>query len=400
MLSQSLSLIVFRKELRETLRDKRVILGVIVSPLLVTPLLMGTFLFFVGKKTIDNREKTIEVGIFEEAAFPQLVDHLENQDAVSLKPYSTREDAENAVKERKAQVAVVVAEDAASAYQANASAPLEIIFNAANENSFNALSRLQETIRRFDREALAQRIEGAQLPEQFARPTRIERVNIATSTSAGSFALGLILPYIIVMSAAFGSIQTAFDICAGEKERGTMETLLVSPASRYQIVVGKLLTILVISLIASCCALTGILVPISLGVEHFKGMIGDMISFNFVSVFWMMLIVIPLALFTSSILLVISSFSRNQKEAQTYIFPFFSIVILPAMLSSILGAESQLYTAFIPILNISLTMKQIFGDVFDPLYFGIALGSSLIYALIAVRIAAAFFQREQILFRT
>ncbi len=178
-----------------------------------------------------------------------------------------------------------------------------------------------------------------------------------------------------------------------------METLLVSPASRYEIVIGKLMTILVISLIASCCAITGILAPLAFGVELFKDLMGDVISFNFVSIIWMLLIVIPLALFTSSVLLVISSFSHNQKEAQTYILPFFSIVILPAMLSSVLGAESQLYTAFIPILNISLTMKQIFGDLFDPVYFGIALSTSLVYALLAVRLAASFFQRETILFR-
>jgi sodium transport system permease protein len=98
--------------------------------------------------------------------------------------------------------------------------------------------------------------------------------------------------------------------------------------------------------------------------------------------------------------LVISSFARNQKEAQTYILPFFSIVILPAVLSTVLGAESHIFTAFIPILNISLTMKQIFGDLFDPLYFGISLATSFLYAFLAMRLAASFFQREQILFRT
>ena len=70
------------------------------------------------------------------------------------------------------------------------------------------------------------------------------------------------------------------------------------------------------------------------------------------------------------------------------------------MLSSIFGAEAHLYTAFIPVLNISLTMKQILGDLFNPLYFAISLGSSFIYAYIVMRIATAFFLRENILFRT
>ena len=261
---------------------------------------------------------------------------------------------------------------------------------------------MQGLITKFDKFALNKRIQVKSLPESFASPTLIETTSTDTSKSAGalSLVLGTILPYLIVISAAFGGIQTAFDLCAGEKERGTMETLLVSPASREEIVRGKLYTILLISLIASFCAITGILAPLGLGIDLFKDLIGDQISFDLLSIFWMLLLVVPLALFTSSLLLVISSFARNQKEAQTYILPFISVVLLPAILSSILGAESSIYTAFIPVLNISLTMKQIFGDLSEPLYFTISLTTSLLYAIIVMRLATALFQREQILFRT
>lgn len=400
MSKNSLTSTVFLKEIRETLRDKRVILGVIVSPLLVTPLLIGTLLFFAGKKEIEKRASIVEVGIVEQSVFPELVDQLKGDNTFNVQVFDSRGAAKEAIEDRKIRAALIVSENARSEFSSNNSAPLEILYNLANENSQNAQSRLQNFIGRFDRGALMERIEVAGLAENFAKPTKIEITNIATSASAGSFVLGLFLPYIIVMSAAFGGIQTAFDLCAGEKERGTMETLLVSPASRYEIVIGKLLTILTISFIASCCAITGIIVPIALGLEFFTKLVGDSISFNFLSVIWMLLIVIPLALFTSSLLLVISSFARNQKEAQTYILPFFSVVILPAMLSSVLGAEAPIYTAFIPILNISLTMKQIFGDLFDPLFFSISLVSSFTYAFLAMRLAVSFFQREQILFRT
>ncbi len=400
MFSRSLALTVFKKELRETLRDKRVILGVIVSPLLVTPLLIGALFFFVGKKEIEKRNSIVDVGLVEQSELSALVDHLDQDSSINLSRFDSREAAQAAVEERIVRAALIITGTAASDFASNQSADLEIIFNTANENSLNTRIRLGESIRQFDNGALASRIKEAGLPDGFNRPTHVQTTDIASSTEAGSFALGLILPYIIVMSAAFGGIQTAFDLCAGEKERGTMETLLVSPASRTDIISGKLLTILVISLIASFCAIAGILLPLTFGLEIFRELTGESISFNPVSILWMLLIVIPLALFTSSLLLLISSFARNQKEAQTYILPFFSVVILPAMLSSILGAETHVYTAFIPILNISLTMKQIFGDLFDPLYFGISLASSFLYALLAMRLAAAFFRREQILFRT
>lgn len=400
MSKTSLTSTVFLKEIRETLRDKRVILGVIVSPLLVTPLLIGTVLFFAGKKEIEKNASIVEVGIVEKSAFPEFIDQLKEDEGFNTHEFDSREAAQQAIEDRAIRAALIVSENAQTEFSSNNSAPLEILFNLANENSQFAQSRLKSFIAKFDKDTLAGRIETARLPENFAKPTKVKTTNIAKSSSTASFVLGLFLPYIIVMSAAFGGIQTAFDLCAGEKERGTMETLLVSPASRYEIVTGKLLTILTISFVASCCAITGIIAPIAFGLEFFKKLLGDSISINFISIIWVMLIVIPLALLTSSLLLVISSFARNQKEAQTYILPFFSIVILPAVLSTVLGAESHIFTAFIPILNISLTMKQIFGDLFDPLYFGISLATSFLYAFLAMRLAASFFQREQILFRT
>ncbi len=400
MFSRSLSWVVFRKELRETLRDKRVILGVIISPLLVTPLIFGIGAFFIGQKVMKNNAATLEVGIVEKGSFPELIQTLEDDDSVNAQRFETRQAAIDALTERVVRTVLIVSENARRDFQNDRSASIEVIFNLANETSQNTNTRLRSLIEKFGRDALVQRIQAKELPESFAKPIRIKSTNIASSESTGGFVLGIILPYIIIIAAAFGGIQTAFDLCAGEKERSTMETLLVSPVSRSDIVRGKLYTIFAISLIASLCAITGVVVPLVVGLDFFKDIAGDYISIKLSSIPAMLLIVVPLALFTSSLLLAISSFARNQKEAQTYILPFISIVLLPVMLSTIFGAETQLYTAFIPVMNISLTMKQILGDLFDPLYFAIALGSSFLYAFAVMRIATALFQRESILFRT
>jgi len=373
---------------------------VIISPLLVTPLILGTAAFFVGKKVTNQSAAVLDIGIVEHGAFPDLIEKLEDDDSIKTQKFETRKAAIEAIDKRTVRSVLVVSENAQQNFQSDQSASLEIIYNLANENSQNANSRLQNIIQKFSLNALSERVQAKALPDSFTKPIDIKNTNIASSDSTGAFILGMILPYIIVISAAFGGIQTAFDICAGEKERSTMETLLVSPASRPQIVLGKLFTIFAISLLASICAMTGVLAPLVIGLDSFKDILGDQISINLSSIPAMLLIVVPLALFTSSLLLVISSFARNQKEAQTYVLPFISIILLPAMLSTIFGAETQLYTAFIPVMNISLTMKQILGDLFDPLYFAISLGSSFLYAYIVMRIATAFFQRENILFRT
>lgn len=396
---RSLTTVIFLKELRETLRDKRVVLGVIVSPLVLTPLLIAAIAFFAGKKAVQLQTETLPVGLYEEAAFPELTDLFEAAEALEIRRFATRAEAEAEISGRSIRAAIVVPAAAREAYSTNGSARVEILYNRANENSENAKNRLRGLLREFDTAALGRRLAQSGLPESFAKPTQVVETSLAEREDMGGFLLSMILPYLVVMGAAFGGINTAFDLCAGEKERGTLETLLVTPASRNQIVQGKLLTVFVVSLASALCSVLGILFVMLSGLALFRSVLGDYLDFSAARLAALFVIVAPLSLLTSSGLLLVSSFARNQKEAQAYIFPFIAIVVFPAGLSSILGAESPLYTAFIPILNVALAMKQILGNVFDLNYFCISLAASLAYAIIGMRAAAALFQRESILFR-
>lgn len=392
--------IVFAKELRETLRDKRVLIGVMVFPLLVTPLLILASTFFAGKKAMGQKSAILPIGIYQEIEFPQLLEHLEADEKLKIVPLESPDHIEKAIEDRRIRAALIVSVSAANEFEQHATSPLEIVFNQANEKSENARQRLRKSLRSFDKAAVSLRLKSKALSENFIRPTKIKERSVASKESFAGYILGIFLPYIIIMSASFGGMTTAFDLCAGEKERGTMETLLVSPAPRLSIVQGKLYTVCVISVIAATCALIGIIVPLQSGLSIFHELIGDTFSISYPAIGGMLLIVLPLSLLTSSALLLVSSFARTPKEAQTYVFPFMMIVIFPAMLSSILGAESPLYTAFIPILNTALAMKQMLGGGFDSAYFIISLSTSIAYALVGARLATKLFQRESFIFRS
>lgn len=390
---------VYLKEMRETLRDKRVVIGVVVFPLLVMPILLAAVTFFATKKVIDQQTSTMVVQVIQEGDFPQLLDHIEADNSLKVEPASSRASSIAAIEDRSVRAAIVIKSDSQIAFDRDKTANLEIIYDQANEKSEAARQRLRKLLDSFNRQAIEARLQSKELASEFIRPTEVKETSIASKESMGGFILGAFLPYLVVMGAAFGGMTTAFDLCAGEKERGTMETLLVSPASRYEIVMGKLFTIFTISLCSALCLLAGFIIPIQSGLSFFSDAIGNSISISYTSIFAILAIVAPLALLTSSGLLAVSSFARNQKEAQTYIFPFMMAVLFPAMLSSILGAESPFYTAFIPILNIALTMKQVLAGSHTSAYFVTALGSSFIYAFIAVRMVTHLFQRESILFR-
>lgn len=395
----SMTSVIFRKEMKETFRDKRVILGVIVSPLLLTPVLMGFILFFASQKAIEQQTATLNVGILAEYSFPELTNHVEANEGLNVTRYETREEATEAINNLSSRAVLIISENAQTAFESNGKAPIEILYNNSNENSENAKNRLRRILRKFDQTALADRLAAEGLDQAFTTPTLVTETSLAEKEALVGFVLSMILPYLVVMGAAFGGINTAFDLCAGEKERGTMETLLVSPASRYDIVKGKLFTIFTISLVSAVCSILGILIVIIFGGQIAKAIMDQELIVSYSNLAALVVIVIPLSLLTSAGLLFISSFARNQKEAQAYIFPLVAIVLFPAALSSILGAESPLYTAFIPILNIALAMKQLLGNVFDLQFFCIALGTSFAYAFAAMKAAASLFQKESILFR-
>jgi len=396
----SLSKVIFLKELRETLRDKRVILSVIVSPLLLTPALMGAVMFFGSKKAVEQQTTVLDIGIYQEAAFPELTDYLEGNDKLKITPYESRESAIEALQDYRARAIVAIPLNARVVFQSNGSAPIEIIYDQANENSSNAHNRVRNLLREFNRTQTQERLIGASLDPSFIKPTVITSTSIAQTSAVVGFALSMFLPYIVIMGAAFGGLNTAFDLCAGEKERGTMETLLVSPASRAQIVIGKLFTIFVISLISAICSILGIVLALSFGGQIIESIFGEAPSISYANLAALVVIVIPLALLSSAALLIVSSFARNQKEAQTYIFPFIAIFIFPAALSFVFDAESALYTGLIPVLNIALCMKQILGNAFDLPFFSVALCSSLAYAWVSIKLTTGLFQRESILFRS
>lgn len=395
-----LTKVIFLKELRETLRDKRVILGVVISPLLLTPALMGAVFFFASKKAVEQQTATLDIGIYQQADFPELTDFVSQNDSIKTAAYPSRDDAIEALQSYAARAILVIPENARSTFLANSSAPLEILYDQANENSSNAHNRLRGILSDFNKQHTALRLENASLDPTFIEPTKTTSTSIAEKSAVVGFALSMFLPYLVVMGAAFGGLNTAFDICAGEKERGTMETLLVSPASRREIVSGKLYTICVVSIISAICSIVGIVIALAFSGQIIQSIFGEDLTISYLNLAALVIIVVPLSLLSSAALLLVSSFARNPKEAQAYIFPFIAIFLFPAVLSSILGAESPLFTALIPVLNIALSMKQLLGNAFNPTFFALALASSLAYAWLSIRLVTAFFQKETILFRS
>jgi sodium transport system permease protein len=197
----------------------------------------------------------------------------------------------------------------------------------------------------------------------------------------------------------------AIDLTAGEKERGTIETILCSPVSRVHLVLGKFFMVLTASLF------TGLLAILSMGLTFAAGKKileslepvndwGLSLAISAKAVICVFLMMVPLAVLLSAALLAIALFAKSYKEAQSYLSPLTVFVILPAVVSVLPGVELNAGLALIPVLNTSLISKEIVAGTYHWNYIALIFASSCVYAAAALAVAIRLFQREDVLFRT
>jgi sodium transport system permease protein len=207
---------------------------------------------------------------------------------------------------------------------------------------------------------------------------------------------GGILPYIFIAFGFIGCMYPAIDLFTGEKERGTIETLLTTPISRWQILVGKMLVIVSSGMLAATCALIGLFVSIEfLDIVQNKEILdivhGILTPLFIVSMFSLLL---PLVVFFAGVMIPIAVYAKSFKEAQSIITPLNFVMVLPAMIGFFPGIELNAMTAAIPVVNIVLATKELISGTLSIGYYAISLGIMLVLATLSVVVSYKQFGKE------
>ncbi len=396
--------IVWRKELTDSLRDRRTLISMTVVPLLLMPLLtigMGVVsIQLVGKAMAEVPAIMILGG--EDS--PKLKAELANLKTVRIVPAQADYAAEISNKQIRAAVDIPPGFDAKLA----SGEPLSVkiyMYEGEMKSSFG-VDRMQQFFRNLRDRAIRERLEARQLPETLIRPFDIQEQNVAPPESVGGTVLGGLVPYFVILLSLTGAMYPAMDLTAGEKERGTIETILCSPVSRTHLVLGKFLMVLTASISTAVLSMISMAVSFGVGKKILMGVAGgaadSIAQFSvsgkaLISVFFM---VLPLTVFFSAALLAISLFAKTFKEAQSYLSPLMIIAVLPAVAAVLPGVELNGVMALIPVLNISLVSKEIMTGTYHWNYIALIFVSSCAYAAIALFISVKLFQREDVLFRS
>lgn len=441
---------IWLREVRDQLRDRRTIFTIAILPLLLYPLIGMTFVqvtqfvrehptrvWVLGAQSLPSDPALIVDGQFakpfcreEDRKLLAVTvgegdgNHGKNESHQSHSSHDSHRPAESiptAIRQSQFDAVIYFPPDFADrvaafrrhlATTADPAAALpavpqpQIFFNSADDKSRIAADRVGEVLDRW-RNAIAQSVLAAKgLPPGATRPFQFEEIDVSEEQTRRAAIWSKILPFVVLIWALTGAFYPAVDLCAGEKERGTLETLLTSPAARIEIVWGKLLTVMSFSIATSLLNLasmgvTGAFIVNQIGQMAEVGRVVDLRPPPLLALFWLVLALIPIAALFSALALAIAAFARSSKEGQYYLMPLL-LISLPLMTLPMLPtAELELGTSLIPLTGMMLWLRALIeGQFADAARFALpVVGTTAGCCWLAIRWAVRQFNSESVLFR-
>ena len=402
---------IYFKELLEVYRDKRTLFSTILLPIILYPVLFIGVSSLMTRQTqkMEEETKVIALENFDDYAsygneeLDFVVENIQQKLASDdkIKIFNGETEIDTLLKD--GVIHTIVRLDSIS-FKEPQTYYFEYKYDGSNDKSSIALDKVKSIISDFEKDLIRIRLSKiTDLAEDdaYLNPLSQESklTNVASSQQMLGMIVGRILPYLLIMLLISGGAVVATDLVAGEKERKTLETLLVSSVSRNEIVMGKFLTIVTASLVNVVVNMISMYFSFKLMIgQTGSSMVGANIPLS--SFVWVLLSLLPLVSLISAVLLIISTHSRKIKEARSYESLLIMVAMMLAMVSMFPGFEMNKGLALIPIINISLLFKEIMLTGVNYIHFGFTVGSTIILNIIAITMTIKVFASEKVLFRT
>jgi len=385
---------IYFKEMLDMFRDRRALISMIVVPVIAMPGIFAVVHYFtesLGKKAV---QESARIGISARVAQPGV------RDALKITGFElvAKTDARAAVVDKS--VAAALDEEAG----ADGSGQIIIFLDRTREASSIAGERITTLLERLKLARVKTSLRGMGVSERVLDPFQVKSTNVAADKKMASFILGSVLGYAVLLLMFTGGMYPAIDMTAGEKERHTLEPLLASPASREEIVLGKIFASTTASFLTAMLTIGSLLVAIQrLGMGQSGEELEKLVSRAAPGVGAMTLILLtllPTALFAASVMIAVALFARGFKEAQSLLTPVIMAVVVPAVVGMLPGLELNVGLSLIPVFNVSQLIKEIIIGEYSPMNFVTTFASNVLYALVAFWISVRIFKTESVLFRS
>lgn len=389
---------IFKKEILDSLRDRRTLLTMIVLPVVIVPLLMILMSRAQESMMESENQKILKIAFVSNGGGDALAKKFELNKKMSVLRDIPEDKIKELVKNDSIDAGIVLPIGYDSMLIKAQRANVDFIFDGSE---MQARERVQFMLEKYAENIVEDRLESLGQDEEFIEPINIMKKNIYTRSETIAKAAGGLLPYFFVLFCFLGCLYPSIDLFAGEKERGTMETILSTPTSRFQLLFGKFLVVMLGGILSG--GLTLLSLYISANIDGFMppmmaGMFGSI--FQAKSIFIIFLMLIPLAAFFAAIMIMASIYAKSYKEAQSLIMPMQIVIIMPLLAGFIPGIKLTPLTAIIPIANISLASKEIAGGTMTPFLYFLIFASLITFAAIAIFACVKWFGNERNILRT
>jgi len=426
--------LILMREVRDQLRDRRTLFMIAVLPLLLYPLLGMTFSQFTQFMR-EQATRVLLIGDYNMEGLPKLLvdEHRFSKDLFidqsrsmllevdSEIPVKSGEDppadpmkvGKRLVQSGEFEIVVYFPPDFRArlekfrqellVHRLNGDEPMPevpspvIYYNKAREKSQIAFARVSEVLDRWTELIGQENLKFSKVPPSTARPFVLTSSDVAEVGQTKAAMWSKVLPFVLLLWALTGAFYPAVDLCAGEKERGTLETLLSSPAERIEIVCGKLLTVMLFSIA------TAVLNLVSMGITGtmLVSQVMDLGPPPITAVVWLLIALVPVSALFSALCLALAAFARSTKEGQYYLMPLVLLTMPLVILPILPGVELNLGNSLIPITGLVLLLRQMLeGNYVAALpYLPVVTAVTLVCVYWAVRWAAEQFSTESVLFR-
>ena len=388
----------FKRELLDILRDKKTLVMMILVPIILYPLLIVGMTVLMTSIMASQEEKTYLVAFENDAALATEVERIfaENEEDLTYKIEIVESSDCKADLEALELDAYVVSDTEGN---------IQIHYLSAKDNSTTAMSVLQDAFDIYEDELREQRVTEAGLDvEAILNPVQVENADLSTTEESIGNIIGSMMPFLIITVILMGAIYPAIDVTAGEKERGTLETLLTLPVTNFEMIMSKFLavsTIACASAILNIFSMAGAMA--FLVTSSFSAAAEDLnISIQFEEfipgILFTIVVMMFFALLVTAVCMCTCVFAKNFKEANNYITPVMLVFMFGSYAPMLPDLELTVQTAAMPIVNVALMVEGLFQFNYNYALFAIVLFSNVAYSLLAIMVLGKIYNSEAVLF--
>jgi sodium transport system permease protein len=423
--------LIFVKEVASALRDRRILISTVIIPLLVLPIVTTLPMALIGSKERKAKERPSTL-VLTGFRFAELEQALRRNRNFAVVPVSRTHDptahhrehresgkdtenplwssdslcdfcgyppSQDSVARDIRQNLLDVALEVTSLPAGRNPAEVRILFNATRTESRAAADKAKLVIAEVARELLARHVDTTRVS---LNPVQAVPTNVASEREMTGFIMGMLVGMMAVIGLISGGMVMAIDCTAGEKERRTLEVLLAAPVPRAAIVLGKFLATLVMGMVSVLLMTCGYALSLLIGLRQLAH--GSQLPFGSLAIPWtvvpvILAVMLGVAAFVAALEMAVSIFARSYREAQTYLTPLTILAVVPVMFVQTLPAVTPPGLFYIPFLNAMLLIRELLMGAVNAQHILNTLGSSLLCAALALRLALSMFKRESVLLR-